>query len=102
MEDVIVYDRLKDIDNLSRLLGRDMLGEVELVCLDDKSVNHSNREVSRLLNSIRLVIKFKCTESDLEALDKYYECPLKYHRTAILFRGSTCWIYYKNANNLFN
>ena len=93
MEYVLLGDRLRDIDILSRLLGRDVLYDIEVTYISQKDLGNLDVDVNKSF------IKLKITDDDLEVLDTYYDCPTCHKRILVYIEDTyISWIYVKNKS----
>lgn len=93
MEYVLLSDRLRDIDVLSRLLGRDILYDIEVTYISKNDLGNLDVDIR---NSF---VKLKITDEDLEVLDTYYDCPTSHRRVLVYIDNSyLAWIYIKNKS----
>lgn len=92
---MLLTDRLRDFDILSRLLGRDILKDIEMTYLSIKYTDNLDIDASKA------VLKVKCTDDDLEMLDDYYKCPLEYKRVLVCIDNAyIAWVYIKNRSEI--
>ena len=93
MEYVLLRDRLRDFDILSRLLGRDVINDIEMTYISKKDIGKLDVDVNKAM------LKLKCTDEDLELLDTYYDCPLS-HKRILIYVDDTyiSWVYVRNKS----